>query len=59
MMRMTNDRMTNDESGSPLSKFGLRHSFVICHSPFVNPMALLFNSFQEKGRPDKRDQHSG
>ena len=45
MMRMTNDRMTNDECGSPLSKFGLRHSFVIRHSSFVISLLALLLAF--------------
>jgi outer membrane protein assembly factor BamE (lipoprotein component of BamABCDE complex) len=44
MMRMTNDRMPNDEGrGTRIpsdSSFGLRHSFVIRHSSFVIVLLL-------------------
>ena len=43
MMRMTNYRMTSDETRAGVSTFGLRHSFVIRHSSFViSLLALCF-----------------
>jgi len=54
MMRMTNDRMSNDETTMsnakmlpkrfrPSSGFGLRHSFVIRHSSFAILVVLAFS----------------
>jgi len=44
MRAMTNFRMTNDEARRPVSKFGLRHSFVIRHSSFVILLLTVFSA---------------